>query len=138
MADFDLVGDHGAGFIADGLDFADGEAAIAQSVAGFLERVVEIVLEGGSAFGGSEDARINFVNFGFPGLGEEFDLRGVHGEAHLGLIAEPASGSGEDKEKDEDDGDVVLPGTALVGPEENAIEDLSGACHVNPPGYRQR
>ncbi len=138
VADFDFVGDYGAGFVADGFDLADGEAAIVESVAGFLESVVKIVLESWSAFGRSEDAGVHFVDFGFAGFGEELDLRGVDREADLGLIVEPASGSGENEENDEDDGDVVLPGAAFVGPEENAIEDLAGAWHFSPPGCRPR
>jgi hypothetical protein len=31
-----------------------------------------------------------------------------------------------------------LPGAALVGPEEDAIEDLSGGWHVSRPGRRRR
>jgi hypothetical protein len=36
VADFDFVGDNCAGFVADGFDFADGEATIVECVAGFL------------------------------------------------------------------------------------------------------
>jgi hypothetical protein len=51
---------------------------------GFLESVVKIVLEGGSAFGRSKDPSVNLVDFVFGGFGEEFDLSGVDGEADMG------------------------------------------------------
>ena len=113
MADPHLVGDDVAVFVADGFDARDGETAVAQIVAGSLQDVVEIVLKLGGAFGRSEDAGIDTIGFIFPGLLEELNRSGIGGHADLGLVVEPLGGRGQNEEHDEDDGQVVLPATAL-------------------------
>lgn len=132
MANFDLVSDDGAGFVANGFDLANGETAVLEIEAGFLKSVVKIVLKSRSALGRSKHASVDFVDFRFADFGDAFDLGGIGGEADLRLVAEPASGSEEYEGKDNADGDVVLPGGALVGPEESTIEDLTDAGHVSP------
>ena len=138
VANFDLVGDDRASFVANGFDFADGETAIVKIGTGFLKRVVKIVLQCRSALRRSKHAGVNFVKFRFPEFGDAFDLGGIGGETDLRLVAEPSRGAEEDEGEDNADGDVVLPGGALVGPEESAIEDLAWTGHVSPPECRRR
>ena len=83
MANLDFVGDYVARFVADGLDLADGEAAIVESGTGFLKHLVEIVLERGRWFRRSKDAGIHSIDFDFAGLGEQFNLVGVERLADL-------------------------------------------------------
>jgi len=133
VADLHLVRDNVAVFVADGFDAGNGETSIAQVGIRFLQGVVEIVLKLGGAFGRSQEAGVNAIGFVFSGLSQEFDLTGICGRPDLRLIVEPLGWRGENEKNDEDDGHIVLPATAFVGPEERAVENWAEVSHVSLP-----
>ena len=63
VADFDLICNDGVGGIADRLNFADGEAAVAEGRACLLQRAVQVVRKRGSALGRGQRPCVHFVNF---------------------------------------------------------------------------
>jgi hypothetical protein len=86
--------------------------------------------------GRGEDASVNAVLLSMAIIGEEheLDLIGRGRQADLRLVAEPAPRGEQDKNEDESDGDIILPGSAFVGPEKRPGENPLQAGHINPPG----
>src|SRR5437763_12711438 len=117
-ANLDLVSDDGAVFVAHGLDFCDGKAAIAEIGERALQRLMEFVLQGGGLFRRSKDASVDTILLAMAPVGEENELHlpGIDGQSDLGLITKPGTRREQDEDEDENHGDIVLPGAAFIGP----------------------
>src|SRR5256885_4466825 len=131
MPNFDLIGDYSAKLVAHRFDFGDGEPSISQIRQGALQGVMQIVLEGRSLFGRSKDARVYAVDLAVAGIRKDhqLDLLGCRGHSYLRLIMEPGSRGEQNKNQDYDYREVVLPGSALVGPKKGPRQDLPQTGH---------
>src|SRR5215475_13783368 len=127
-----LISDYGSVFVGLGLNIKDFETAILQVGKIFLQGAMELVLQLRHLFGWGQDAGINTVGALRTGSRKQFDLLSLRRKRRFRLIAQPRSGHEEDKDQDADDGDVVLPGAAFEGPEEDARKNLSAVGHVSP------
>src|SRR5690242_3009903 len=137
MADFHLIGDHDALFVANSVDSRDGEVAAVQFRQRLLQSSVEIVLQR-QFCRRRQDARVHAVGLAVSFLRQQLHLAGRGGAAALRLIMEPISGREQRENQDEDYGEVVLPRAALVRPKKRLREDLSQAGHVSPRVRRRR
>jgi hypothetical protein len=82
-ANFHLVGDHGAVFVAHGFNFGDGKATVAQIRQGTLQSLVQFVLEGGSLLRRGEKAGIDAILLTMTIVGEKDELNSLRGELQL-------------------------------------------------------
>jgi|SRR5690349_1744295 hypothetical protein len=115
---FDVIGDYRALPVPNRLDLGNSEAQVMKFRKGFLQSVVQLILESGSLLGRGKDTGVDAIGFALALILKEHDLSGrVRGEAHLRLVVKPGAGRGENKKQDKDDGGVILPSATFVGPE---------------------
>jgi len=116
MANLDLVSNDHAMFIANGLDLGAQEISIVQFGKRLLQRRVKVALQGEPRWR-SENARVDPVGQPAAILGNQLNLPRRDGHPAGGFVIEPCPRREQHKDENQDDGKVVLPGAALVGPE---------------------
>lgn len=129
MVNFHLVGDHRALLIAERFDFGDGEISTMEFGQRFLEGGMQIVLKRESCRRG-KDAGIHAICDPVSVFGNKLDLARCDGRSALWFVMEPCSWGNERENQNENDGEVVLPGSSLVGPEKRAGQNLAKVRHV--------
>src|SRR5215471_7269108 len=111
-----LVGRHSALFVANRFDVGDLKAAILQGRLRALQSAMQFVLQLRHLLGRGQNPRVHLVGLQVAGFGEQLDLSRSCRHDPRRLVAKPAGRGKQNEDQDGDYGEVVLPGTSLVGP----------------------